>query len=1040
VYSDDLKFGHETSEVLSLPHRFRQVSQVIALLVATLGLAVLCGWAFHVPALTYIRPTLQSMKVNTALSFLFLGAGLWLADNDERQRLRRILGLLVVVIAGATLAEYVFHVSLGMDQLVFRDTRTPSLSAYPGRMSIATAICFLLLGLAVTFLGLKKAIAVQRALVTACLAISLVALSGYLYEANSLYSITAFSTMALHTAAGIFAACLAYFLARPDEGIMSIVVSDTDSGLLLRTVVPAIIVVPILIGWVRLAGQRANLYDTAFGVALQVLGSVACLAVLTMLVARSMYRIERERRKVGEAFSKAFRNSPVLLTITSAKDHRYLEVSESFEQWTGWRRDEVIGKTPFHIDIWVNATERSEMVRQILAKGIVRNLEVRYRRKDGVELVGLASAELIKIGNEQCVISAVADISERKRAEVALLRHAAIVDSSDDAIIGTDVHGTVTDWNKGAERLFGYSATEAIAKNISVLTTDRSEEGQGNLKKVLNGDVVKPYETVLQRKDGTSVDVSLGISPIVDAEGRIVGVSEIARDVTERKLAERELSQTNERLNLTLEAGQIGGWEWDIKNGRSFWFGQTHALLGTNREIYSASTEEFRDRVHPEDRDWLRDAVQKAMRNHTDLDAEFRVVWPEGSVHWLRSQARFFYGADGEAERMLGISVDITERKLGEEALRKSEEQLRASEERLRMGQWAAHIGTFDLNLRTGVDIWTPETEALYGLPPGGFGGTLAAFENLIHPDDRERVIELTQELIRTRQPVEAEWRAVWPDGSVHWIAGQGQVLVDESGEPLRMLGVNMDITERKRAEEAVFDMTRKLVEAQEQERSRIGRELHDDVGQRLAMLSIAVGQLGDKNNVLPEVRDRMQELKQMTADISTGIRTLSHELHSSMLEYLGLAKGMKSWCEEYGERYKLEIDFKTEDVQTVPQETSLCLFRVLQEALHNAAKHSGVRRIEVQLAGKPGEIHLIVSDSGKGFYIEAGRQKRGLGLTSMQERVRLVGGTIAINSKPLAGTTVHVCVPCRAERDCQNGSEVGPDNRTSCSQYPHGR
>ena len=324
------------------------------------------------------------------------------------------------------------------------------------------------------------------------------------------------------------------------------------------------------------------------------------------------------------------------------------------------------------------------------------------------------------------------------------------------------------------------------------------------------------------------------------------------------------------------------------------------------------------------------------------------------------------------------------------------------------------------------MDIWTPETEALYGLPPGGFGGTLSAFENLIHPDDRERVAELTQELIRTGQPVETEWRTVWPDGSVHWIAGRGQVLVDESGVPSRMLGVNMDITERKRAEEAVSEMTRKLVEAQEQERSRIGRELHDDVGQRLAMLSIALGQLRDKNNLSPEVQDRVQELKQMTADISTGIRTLSHELHSSMLEYLGLAKGMKSWCEEYGERYKLEIDFKSEDVPTVPQETSLCLFRVLQEALHNAAKYSGVNRIEVQLAEKSGEIHLIVIDSGKGFDLKAARQKRGLGLTSMQERVRLVAGTIVIDSKPLAGTSVHVCVPFAAERGHQHQAAMG--------------
>ena len=146
----------KATEIPSLAYRYRQASQVIASLVVTLGLVVLCGWAFNLPTLTYVRPTLQSMKVNTALSFLFLGAGLWLAGNDERQRSRRILGVLVVVIAGATLAEYTFNIGFGIDELLFRDTRTPALSAYQGRMAISTATCFLLLGLAVTFLGSKK--------------------------------------------------------------------------------------------------------------------------------------------------------------------------------------------------------------------------------------------------------------------------------------------------------------------------------------------------------------------------------------------------------------------------------------------------------------------------------------------------------------------------------------------------------------------------------------------------------------------------------------------------------------------------------------------------------------------------------------------------------------------------------------------------------------------------------------------------------------------------------------------------------------------
>jgi len=133
--------------------------------------------------------------------------------------------------------------------------------------------------------------------------------------------------------------------------------------------------------------------------------------------------------------------------------------------------------------------------------------------------------------------------------------------------------------------------------------------------------------------------------------------------------------------------------------------------------------------------------------------------------------------------------------------------------------------------------------------------------------------------------------------------------------------------------------------------------------------------------------------------------------------------RAMTSWCREFGDHQKLVIDFKNGDVQKVPQEISLCLFRVLQEAVHNAAKHSGVKRVEVELAEKLGEIHLMVSDSDKGFDIEATKQRGGLGLTSMQERVRLVGGTIVIDSQPLVGTTIHVCVPFKAEHHFQKAA-----------------
>jgi signal transduction histidine kinase len=173
----------------------------------------------------------------------------------------------------------------------------------------------------------------------------------------------------------------------------------------------------------------------------------------------------------------------------------------------------------------------------------------------------------------------------------------------------------------------------------------------------------------------------------------------------------------------------------------------------------------------------------------------------------------------------------------------------------------------------------------MYGLPPGGFGGTQEAFENLVHPDDRARVIELVNDSLKTGQPAKGEWRVVWSDGSVHWISGRWQVFLNESREPLRMIGVNAEITERKRTEEALLGVNRRLIEAQEQERTRIGRELHDDVNQRLAMLAVELEQL---QNYPSEVENRVRKLLNETNEISNDVEALSHELHSSKLQYLG--------------------------------------------------------------------------------------------------------------------------------------------------------
>ncbi|PYT45094.1 MAG: hypothetical protein DMG45_02605 [Acidobacteria bacterium] len=228
-----------------------------------------------------------------------------------------------------------------------------------------------------------------------------------------------------------------------------------------------------------------------------------------------------------------------------------------------------------------------------------------------------------------------------------------------------------------------------------------------------------------------------------------------------------------------------------------------------------------------------------------------------------------------------------------------------------------------------------------------------------------------------------------------------------------------IDITERKLAEAAFANVSRKLIEAQEQERTRIGRELHDDIGQRLALLAVELQQLRENSLILPDVRSRMGELQKQISEIAADIQSLSHELHSAKLQYLGIAGAMRGFCQEFGEQQKVEIDFKTHDLPSpVSPDTSLCFFRVLQEALHNSAKHSGVRHFEVRLWGTSNEIHLTVKDSGAGFDRETAKTSRGLGLISMEERLKFVKGTLSIDSQPNRGTTIHACVRLSAGSD----------------------
>ena len=420
-------------------------------------------------------------------------------------------------------------------------------------------------------------------------------------------------------------------------------------------------------------------------------------------------------------------------------------------------------------------------------------------------------------------------------------------------------------------------------------------------------------------------------------------------------------------------------------------------MLGfSEQELYGKHCVQFSP---PEDaeKDWaLFQQLRAGSIDHYQLEKRYfkkdgSLVWGHLSISLLKIPP---------SPLAIAMVEDVTDKKRAEEALRASEDLLKIFVKNVPAG-----VAMLDRDMRylQVSDRWCAD----YSIDSSQALGR-SHYELL--PDVPQRWKEMHRRALagETLRADQDRWDR---EGSrTTWVCWEIRPWRTLSGVIGGILIFAEDITHRKEMEDAISGMSRKLIESQEQERARIGRELHDDINQRLAMLAVELEQLQDNPTDVP---GRLQELRKQTIEISNDVQALSHELSSSKLEYLGAIKGMKSWCEEFAERQGIQVEFKSSEVQTsIAPEIGLCLFRVLQEALHNVSKHSGARRVEVKLREDSGDIHLVISDSGRGFDSEAAMQGRGLGLASMRERVRLVNGTITIESTLEGGTTIHVCVP----------------------------
>jgi PAS domain S-box-containing protein len=362
---------------------------------------------------------------------------------------------------------------------------------------------------------------------------------------------------------------------------------------------------------------------------------------------------------------------------------------------------------------------------------------------------------------------------------------------------------------------------------------------------------------------------------------------------------------------------------------------------------------------------------------------------------------------------------------------RRVEEALSANQKRLALAQEAGQVGTFDWDIQNDVILWSEEMKPLYGLQQDDDNVRAEAWLKRVHPEDYAAAAAAVEGAKRTGE-IDVEWRVIWPDGSIHWLHVRGKSISNRHGEPIRMVGVNVDITERKRVEEAlqeseealresyerVEDLAGRLIVAQEYERKHIAREIHDDLNQQVAALAIGLSKLNRQlTNIDGSIGNQIAKLQDRTIQLSDRMRQISHELHSSTLEHVGLPEALKSFCAEFTEQHGIAVTLDIKDnLRALPADLSLCLYRVVQESLRNIAKHSGAKSAQVTLACTGDDIELSVADQGVGFDPEQADLRRGLGLISLEERVKLMHGRFEVKSQPGAGSELRASIPLRKD------------------------
>jgi PAS domain S-box-containing protein len=586
-------------------------------------------------------------------------------------------------------------------------------------------------------------------------------------------------------------------------------------------------------------------------------------------------------------------------------------------------------------------------------------------------------------------------------------RYRRLVELSPDGII-ISRNARIVFVNPAAVRIFGATSTDQVLGKsaFDLFHAESHPMIRERVERVLRGETAPLVEEQIVRLDGSLLDVEVTGALLDGDDDKSIQV--IVRDISERKRAEAALRESEERLTLAFAGAREGVWDWNLQTGGVVYSRRWKEMLGYSDEEIEPHVSAWERLLHPDDRkraEAIGEAVAGGARTY---EGEFRLRHKEG--HYINVLSRGFpvRRADGTVVRIVGTHFDLTERK-------KAEAALRESEERLQLAFAGAQEGVWDWNLETGAVVYSPRWKQMLGYSEIEIEPHISAWERLLHPDDRARAEALNETMARGAHTYEGEFRLRHKEGHFVHVLSRGYPVRREPGGPVvRIVGTHFDLTERKRieAERARTELLARLVFAQEDERKRIAREMHDQFGENLTALGRAIATIADACAERPDLLAHVQQLSAVSQRLDRDVDQLVWELRPTALDDLGLRAALTNYVQDWSKRVGIAAQLHTAGLSDVrlASDAETTLYRIAQEALNNVAKHSRAENVDVILERRSDHVLLIVEDDGVGFDAGGtGTSGQGFGLLGMQERAALVGANLQIESAAGKGTTILV-------------------------------